>query len=338
MIRKKTFIHHDGALGDLLLSLPAIALIRERTGYVHLAGRADAVALLLEAGLIDEGSSAGNAKYASLFSSEIAPDLAGFLACFDNAVVFTARKDSDTAISVSSAIADTRIIVTIPPDGMRIHVSEFRLRQLRDYVGGPTISPLTLPRERVEQAGRYLGECGFDFSRPLFIIHPGSGGARKCWPIDSYHELITLLKDRCNPFFILLSGPAESEAVKAGLDAYAANHSEAVHVGGAELGFVAALISMSNIYIGNDSGISHLASCMGVRSRVFFGPTDPVLWSPLGNDVRVVQSEEECAPCGDYISRGCRERKCLSSVSPEEIYVALREFFPMRSFLEKHRS
>jgi heptosyltransferase III len=327
-MNRKTFIHHDGALGDLLLSLPAIAAMREGSQFVHLAGRPDAVALLLEAGLVDGISSAGSARYTSFFSPVLTPDLREFLEGFDNAVVFTYRKDSYAATGISSVIAETRIIRTIPQTGVRLHVAEFRLRQLPGYKAGSASPKLILPQEQMGKASRYLAEKGFDSSRPLFSIHPGSGGIRKCWPAANYLELLSLLKGWCAPFLILLSGPAESLGMKIDIDAYVANHNRAVHVNSGDLAFVAALISMSDLHIGNDSGISHLASALGTRTLTFFGPTDSVLWKPLGGNVRVVRSEVECAPCGDDNSRCCRHRKCLTSVSPERVLAEAREIFP----------
>jgi heptosyltransferase III len=324
----KTFIHHDGALGDLLLSIPAISVLRAHANSVHLAGRSDAVALLLEAGLVDEASSAGSARYTSLYSPVMTADLIEFLEGFDNAVVFTTRKESDAATSISSVLAETRIILTIPPPGVRHHVADYRLRQLPDHGEGSALAKLTLPLKRMVQAREYLSACGFNFAQPLFSIHPGSGGARKCWPVGSYLELLSKLKDWCNPFILLLSGPAESSEIKADLDAFVAGHNGAIHVNSGDLAFVAALLSMCDLHIGNDSGISHLASALDTRALIFFGPTDSVLWKPLGGDVRVVGSGVECAPCGDDNSRGCRDRKCLTSVSPERLYREARMFFP----------
>jgi heptosyltransferase III len=323
---RKTFIHHDGALGDLLLSLPAISLLREKTGFVHLACGSDAVELLFEAGMIDEGSSVGSARYVSLYGDEVLPGLRDFLSGFDCAVLFTTRMDSAVVRNITSIIADTRAVLTIPPQGTLQHVAEFRLRQVQDNAELPVPAGLNLPSGRLEQARKYLCSAGHDFSRPLITVHPGSGGARKCWPMGSYLALLEILRQWRNPFILLFSGPAEEESIAAILQAYAGNHpGRTAHLRNAGLAVVSALLSMSDLYIGNDSGVSHLAASSGARTLAFFGPTDPVLWKPLGENVRVVQSGMECAPCGDGNSRGCRERKCLSSVSPDSVYAAARQ-------------
>lgn len=63
----KTFINHDGAIGDPLL-LRVITLIRRKSDFVHMAGRSDEVELLKESGAIDEASPVGSAFYASLYT------------------------------------------------------------------------------------------------------------------------------------------------------------------------------------------------------------------------------------------------------------------------------
>jgi heptosyltransferase III len=325
---RKTFIHHDGALGDLLLSLPVIALMRGKTGFVHLAGGSDVVELLLEAGLIDEGSSACSARYVSLYGDAVAPLLRDFLSVFDCAVVFTTRTDSSVVRNIASIIADTLPTLTIPPQGARQHVAEFRLRQLTENAGPPLPPVLTLPSGRMAEARDCLSRAGHDFARPLISVHPGSGGARKCWPADSYCALLGHLRQWCDPFILLFSGPAEEESMAGALQAYAGNHhGRAAHLRNAGLAMVSALISMSDMFIGNDSGISHLAACMGTRTTTIFGPTDPILWKPMGNRGSVVQSKVLCAPCGDGNSRGCRERKCFAAVSVESAYDAVRSQF-----------
>jgi heptosyltransferase-3 len=321
---RKTFIHHDGALGDLLLSLPVISLLREKTDFVHLVGGSDAIELLLEAGMIDEGSSAGSARYVSLYGDSVTPGLRAFLSGFHFAAVFTTRMDSAVLRNIASIIDDTHPILTIPPQGTLQHVTEFRLRQLPDIAELKAPIGLALPSGRMEQARKYLCDAGHDFSRPLISVHPGSGGARKCWPIGSYCALLDNLRRWRDPFIIIFSGPAEDESITDVLQAYAVDHPcRSTHIRNSELPFVAALISMSSSYIGNDSGISHLAACLGTRSITVFGPTDPILWKPLGNRVTVVQSEVVCAPCGDDNSRGCRERICLAAVSVESTYAAV---------------
>jgi ADP-heptose:LPS heptosyltransferase len=321
----KTFIHHDGALGDLLLSLPTIIQVRERSGFVHLAGRADVAAMLLEAGVVYEASSVGGSAYASLYGDNLSSGLRDFLEGFDSSVVFTAKPGSQAAAGIRRVIPDTRVIRTIPPDGIRVHVSDYRLRQLADRM--PVQPPLiAIPAGRLEEARRFLLRGGYDFSRPLISVHPGSGGARKCWPLDGFFSLLKMLGDYCQPFILFITGPVEEESFNGSLhDFLLDNPLRSAHMENEDLALAAAVLSMTDLYLGNDSGISHLAGCLGARSIVLFGPTDPVLWKPFGENVRVVRGMTECTPCSDDRSRGCLERRCLVNIAAEEVYALARE-------------
>jgi ADP-heptose:LPS heptosyltransferase len=97
---------------------------------------------------------------------------------------------------------------------------------------------------------------------------------------------------------LLLSGPAEEEwSPSAPFDAHAHNQ---------RLDRVAALLRRAHRYLGNDSGVSHLAGLAGCRGVVLFGPSDPDTWGPLGGRLCVVRSERPCATCGP--DRFCVDR------------------------------
>jgi ADP-heptose:LPS heptosyltransferase len=101
------------------------------------------------------------------------------------------------------------------------------------------------------------------------VIHPFSGSARKNWPLDRYRELAGRL-----PFPVRwCAGPG------------------AVHID--DLWELACSIASARMYIGNDSGITHLAAATGVPVVAIFGPTDPTIWAPRGENVRVVHSQLE---------------------------------------------
>ena len=80
-------------------------------------------------------------------------------------------------------------------------------------------------------------------------------------------------------------------------------------------------------FIGNDSGVTHLAAFLGVPTVAVFGPSDPVRWRPIGPTVGVVGGEgPKCAPCFEAEQRpDCEVRECLLRVSPEQVVVAFQE-------------
>lgn len=307
----KTFIHHDGALGDVLLSLPCISAVREGSGTVHLAARPDIAGFLKDMGCVDEASSSGSGLYASLLGA--GPDARGreFLSQFGRAVVFTVRHDSPVAASLRGIIPLVETVTTVPPAGERTHVAEHRLRQLRRN-GAPGLAPmLTVPPGFRERAEEMLSRAGYERGRRLIALHPGSGGAAKRWPLERFFDLAGLLKRDRDPFVVLITGPAEDDAFKGRVESFSRGRKGVLHFRDPALSAAAALLSLCGLFIGNDSGIAHLAAAAGCGVVALFGPTDPALWRPAGPKVTVVSASG----------------RPLSTIGPEEVYAAIEEMF-----------
>lgn len=141
------------------------------------------------------------------------------------------------------------------------------------------------------------------------LIHPGSGSPRKNWPIERFRELsreLLALGHRV----AWIRGPAESD--------------ETVPPSGVELLDHPSLPSLSStlaaarLFIGNDSGVSHLAGAVGAPTVVLFGPTSSPVWSPDGARVHVVRSTSPAMadlPLQDVL-RACVDANIGHEVSP----------------------
>jgi ADP-heptose:LPS heptosyltransferase len=182
--------------------------------------------------------------------------------------------------------------MTVPPAESAVHVAKFRLDQMEDGVALPQGPLLPVPLLHRELAAGMLARASYDGSRPVIAVHPGSGGKAKQWPLDSYLQLLEELRAGLGPFLVIFSGPAEDDAAKDRLDAFARGRTGAVHIADADLPAVAALLRSADLYIGNDSGVSHLAAAAGCRVIALFGPTDPARWRPVGEAVEVIRSPE----------------------------------------------
>ncbi len=310
---KKAFLHHDGALGDVLLSLPCILAIKANCGLAHIAGRHDVVRLLKETGFTDDSSSSGGSIYASLYGPDTEEKTSSFLSQFDHAFVFTAKDDSILASSIERIIPMTKTILTVPPKGTIEHVSDFRLKQLISGGKTGTNSPLIeIPSCHRQSAIEFLSARRFlsDGMR-LIALHPGSGSTSKCWPLDKYLALAERTLSRTHSKALIFSGPAESRQVRERIDDFARTNKNVLHVHDENLALVAALLSMCRLYVGNDSGISHMASAMNGNVIVLFGPTDPRIWRPIGGRVQVISSE--------VIGSS------LAGITVDEVYAAVME-------------
>ena len=337
----RIFIHHNGALGDLLLSLPAIETLGASGDVVHLSGRRDVVDFLMKIGYIHETSDSDSTLFLPLFTGVDNSAIRNFLGAFDKVNVFTVKGSSEFVKNMHSMARNLGIIHTIPPPGTRKHVSEYRLQQLLPHYNFAVtcfspLANLTIASIYREKAVEMLENAGYDFKRPLTAIHPGSGGRLKCWPFDHYKGLAKKLRETGDHFLLLLSGPAEDEELKKGIECLAASMGEGcLHASGLELVTVASLLSLCDYYIGNDSGITHLGSFLTKKGIALFGPTDPSLWAPIHNGYAVIKTNHECAPCENMLSGNDRVEypgnchiQCLSDISVQLVYDAVSLNFP----------
>ncbi len=135
--------------------------------------------------------------------------------------------------------------------------------------------------EDLELAGDRIAALGLEAGNFMLVL-PGSGSKAKNWPATSFVSLATLMTSWIRPLVIL--GPAESALEPI----FTAAGTPVVTQ--LELSEVAALARLSRCFIGNDSGVSHLAAASGSPGLVLFGPTDPERWRPLGR-TRVVRRD-----------------------------------------------
>ncbi len=141
----------------------------------------------------------------------------------------------------------------------------------------PLVAPERLaPAEAAEAARSWLSRLP-----PGFVaVHPGSGSPRKNWPADRFEALARELAQGAP--WLLVHGPAEAAQRPA---------EGAVAALNLPLRVLARVLSAAGVYVGNDSGVSHLAAAAGAPTLVLFGPTDPALWAPVGPRVRVLRGE-----------------------------------------------
>ncbi len=134
------------------------------------------------------------------------------------------------------------------------------------------------------------------------VIHPSSGSPKKNPPLEFFLEVEGFLKRR-GLEVVYTAGEAENW-----LKGKVSNLYEI-----SDLLSFAKDIASASLYVGVDSGISHLASYLGVRSYIIYGPTDRVVWKPIGENYYIVSTSHECSPCFPNV---CESRGCLS---PEEL-------------------
>ena len=123
--------------------------------------------------------------------------------------------------------------------------------------------------------------------QPYAVIHPGSGGRAKCWPLDRFIELARQIRSRLSlqPCFVI--GPVELDQWGPAPARELANEFHLLQA--PPLAMLAGLLAGASLYVGNDSGVAHLAAAVGTPTLAIFGPnSSPRHFAPLGRRVACV--------------------------------------------------
>ena len=249
MIRRLAI--RPGAIGDLVVSLPALQFLRQGADYLEVWCASQNVPLVRFADRVVALPATG-IDWIGLPEIEVPPPLASVLANFDEIISWYGANRCEFRRAVAGL--PFRFLPALPREHSLLHAADYYMRQ----VGG---SLPALPR--LECAGRDEG---------FIVIHPFSGSPRKNWAIENFRELARRLERRLPVKWC--AGPEEEL-------------SGAVRI--ENLYELACWLARARLYVGNDSGISHLAAAAGTRVVALFGPTDPSVWAPRGPCVRVLR-------------------------------------------------
>lgn len=308
---QRAVILQPGALGDCILTLPLVKLVKEalNLGGVDLVGHAEYMGILPERTCVDGIRSLDSAELHRLFVEPTRFDpadrdpLIHMFADYSWIITFLGEPGSDFEQNLifTANCSRSAEVVTLPlkpPQGERRHIAEIYTEHFARQSGLP-LEKAQVDRTgvliRVTEADRnggveLLEQAGIDVSKRLVVIHPGSGGRKKCWHLENFLNVARTVRSTEVEVAFLL-GPAEIERLRP---------SEKVHIHGVtrciahlSLPQVVGLLSCADAFVGNDSGISHLAAGMGLRTVVLFGPTDPAIYQPIGPRVTVIQGGQD---------------------------------------------
>lgn len=276
---RRVLVIFPGALGDFVCVIPAIEAIagRHRGASIELMAQAELARFAVGRTAIVRGYSIDAPRVSRLFgeSSAADPEAREFFGRYERIYSFFASNHERFRNALAAAT-----------DG---EVSFHPFRPVDDFPSEPhiaaaylrSIGAATAPmRPRIEPnrddllaASEAIGSLGCDLSN-LIAIFPGSGSPAKNWPLDKFAMLARILSANASVVFIL--GPAES-AIEQRLRDY-----DLPILKDLGLGTIAGIARLASGFVGNDSGVSHLAAAAGAPGVVIFGPTDPARWRPLG--------------------------------------------------------
>lgn len=287
--QRRITVARPGALGDTLLTLPALALLRRWAPDARLTfiARADTLPLVSANGLADVTASWNLPDWGVLFDDmpELTPRARAALV--DAEIVIVWADDPDIAPCLARlGVKQALVAPALPPDG-DIHAAEWLAETLRP-LGAPSASRVELARLisplRSSESDRAWADNFLRDRQPatgVVALHPGSGSQAKRWPAASFAEVARLAREAgYTP--LLLAGEADTLALAETEQALRLLGVSAELVQGATIGELVALFRRCVGYVGCDSGISHLAALCGTPTVAVFGPTDPRRWAPLG--------------------------------------------------------
>ncbi|MBC7233806.1 MAG: glycosyltransferase family 9 protein [Chloroflexi bacterium] len=322
----RVLVIRPGALGDVLLTLPALQALQERfpEAAIEVMGDLAALQWLPGRSVVRSVSSFDRADL-ELFQPEAQPGsaLQRYLEPFDLIISYATSPEHVFARNLVR-VARGKVICwdARPSQGLQMHMSAYLQQPLRELgVQGDVDKPrLLLTVEDQEAAAQWWQEHGLGEGLAV-AIHPGSGSTAKNWPAERFAAVAQQVRKERGMQILLVSGPAD-EAVVAMVERDLGGQGY-VLLQQLPLPLLAALLARCWAYVGNDSGVSHLAAAMGTHVIAIFGPTDAAVWAPRGDSVRIVRGEAACAPCSVEQRRACRQRVCLEGVAVEEVMEAL---------------
>ena len=291
----RILVIRGGAIGDFILTLPALRAIRDAfpQAKVEILGYPNIADLARFAGLADDAKAIEAPALAGFFAAEgtLDEDWMEYFGRFD--VVLSYLYDPDgifqnnvrrCRLANPKSDADVKTLTFIqgthrPDENGDVHAAEVLLDPLKQLAvfaadGRPQIR---IPR-RIS-----------DGNRSWLAIHPGSGSLSKNWPIESWRQLIAQIQAKTNWNLLLVGGEAERETFQKLKPTLDDSRSRLEFC--APLPQLASLLAECGGFIGHDSGISHLAAAVGLPGLVLWGESKETVWRPRSDRFVLVRHE-----------------------------------------------
>jgi heptosyltransferase-3 len=287
----RIMIIRPGALGDTLLLIPALAQMRDRA-EITLSARMPGLEYLRP--FAHECLDYERAGWHRLFMDDPLPDIKPPFSRIDLAVAFLNDRDGKVTDNLRLFMpqASIHVFPSSPRQEETIHAA-FYLAKCMERSGCPLD-----PQRSLEEAVRrpLLGDDPFQEVGKRIVFHPGSGGITKNHPTDFWMTMLQAFKHRPslgkNPFVLLL-GPAEESFLSFYRQRFRDDGTEIIFSPGKEA--LVQLLRSAPLYVGHDSGITHLAAMLGIPTIALFKSSRADQWRPLGPRVRIIQAEG-CGP------------------------------------------
>ena len=249
----RRLVIRPGAIGDFILSLPALECLR--ADYLEIWTAPPNLPLVRFVPARSIGATGLDLLGVADAPAQLLEDLRGF----DSIISWYGANRPEFRALVSAMNLSFSFLPALPPAGGQVHATDFYLSQVASVTACASdgIPRIACPGARERFA----------------VIHPFSGSPRKNWPLEKFRALARGL-ERTMPVE-WCRGPDDPP-----LDG-------AVQI--ENLYDLACWLARAGLYVGNDSGITHLAAATGTPVLALFGPTEPEVWGPRGPNVRIAR-------------------------------------------------
>jgi heptosyltransferase-2 len=285
--KPRILVVRGGAIGDFIMTLPAIGALRAQWPEAHLEilGYPHIASLAVGSHYADGTRSIEARAMAGFFvpNGILDPALMDYFAGFN--LVVSYLYDPDHMFADNVRRCGVKRVVEASPRPSDVPAARHYCKSLEElaiYVEEPV--PRVYPGENDRRmAEGYFRDLG---KQPVVAVHPGSGSAAKNWPVDKFASVCRWLVDEMAVQLLVIQGEADDMTVQELTKLLAPRVPKLVR--GLKLTELSAVLERCLLFLGNDSGISHLAAAVGTPTLAMFGPSSSSIWRPVGSHVQVV--------------------------------------------------
>ncbi|MDD2944137.1 MAG: glycosyltransferase family 9 protein, partial [bacterium] len=176
--------------------------------------------------------------------------------------------------------------------------------------------------QETDDAEKLLAETGADKSR-LLAIHPFGSIYEKTWPIERFAETATKLQEQFGLKPVILGAKGDLPGFEKFRHLFPEGSCDLV--GKCGIRITQAVLHKSTFFLGNDSGVMHLAAAAGLPLVAIFGPTSPARFGPWGGETHVLYSAFPCSPCRQKYFTECEPAAegrpaCIDTISVNKVH------------------
>jgi ADP-heptose:LPS heptosyltransferase len=314
--RESIFVLFPGALGDFVCFMPALQILA-RQGEVDLFARSE-FADLTPATV--RARSLERYEIGRLFAPGGAAEdrVRRFFAGYALLYSWMGSRQERFVREFSRLAAARGQIFPFRSDANPNHQADYYVSCIAEPGREAPLPEIPLNHEADAWSAEFLARHGLE-NRRVLMIAPGSGGREKMWPLEHFCAVADWWRRAVNGVVGVIIGPVEEE-----LGGFEPLARRGLLLRNLTLAQAAALLRRSAVYLGNDSGMTHLAAAIGVLTLAIFGPSDPRQWRPRGRRVAVLHATP--GPTG--VSSRAADRlysKSLSQLTPGEVIAEMEK-------------